>query len=399
VDQLFSSSSTRDQDQDVCSDSDTKATIDFDKGVVCGKRDSRVYYNAKQPFTFTNPGEWPWAVLIYDQGDNYRASGALVDNDVVVTVAHKVQNYVDRASSLKVRLGDWNPNTSDAEEDFDFVEREVDCVIIHPEEDLTDTLANNVAVLKLRPRGRNEKDELRLKMRDTVRSVISLKSADPFEEDDVEISVKTADDLDRPGNRPDGVSGTRIIRKLSATPIDLRLGLVADDRDLDGLGGDLDQSAAGRNSPLTLIERNYYNTICLPDQNQFRNYRDRCWVASWGDKQERQREIDLPLLSSQECSRRLRGTFEDKGVPNWRPQPSEICAGGVPGEDTCRGEGGAPLVCYDDSSDQYFLVGLVGYGFACNTTLPGVYTNIADPVVRDFIDDAIENDDFCARRD
>ena len=95
----------------------------------------------------------------------------------------------------------------------------------------------------------------------------------------------------------------------------------------------------------------------------------------------------------------MRGTFEDKGVPNWRPQPSEICAGGVPGEDTCRGEGGAPLVCYDNSSDQYFLVGLVGYAFACNTTLPGVYTNIADPVVRDFIDDAIENDDFCARRD
>ena len=52
-------------------------------------------------------------MLIYDQGDNYRASGALVDNDVVVTVAHKVLNYVDRASSLKVRLGDWNPNGRD----------------------------------------------------------------------------------------------------------------------------------------------------------------------------------------------------------------------------------------------------------------------------------------------
>ena len=57
VDQLFSSfSSSRDQDQDVCSESDTQATMDFDKGVVCGKRDSRVYYNAEQPFTFTNPG-------------------------------------------------------------------------------------------------------------------------------------------------------------------------------------------------------------------------------------------------------------------------------------------------------------------------------------------------------
>merc|ERR1711915_1056781 len=50
-----------------------------------------------------------------------------------------------------------------------------------------------------------------------------------------------------------------------------------------------------------------------------------------GNRQERQREISLPLLSSQECSRRLGDTFEEKGVPNWRPQPSELCAGGVVG--------------------------------------------------------------------
>ena len=95
----------------------------------------------------------------------------------------------------------------------------------------------------------------------------------------------------------------------------------------------------------------------------------------------------------------MKEKFEEKGVLNWRPQPSEVCAGGVEREDICQGEGGAPLVCYDDSSDQYFLVGLVGYGFECNTTLPGVYTNIADPVVRDFIDDAIDNEDFCVNRE
>ena len=212
------------------------------------------------------PLEWPWAVLIYDQGDNYRASGALVDNDVVVTVAHKVLNYVDRASSLKVRLGDWNPNGRDAKEDFDFVEREVDCVITHPEEDLTNTLANNVAVLKLRPRNDNQRE----KMKQTVRSAITLKSAE-------EITVISADDMARPGNKPEGVEGTRIISKLSS--IDVRLGLVTNRPELDGLGNNLI-----RNSALTIIEERYINTICLPDEFQFRNYRDRCWVASWGDK-------------------------------------------------------------------------------------------------------------------
>jgi len=252
-------------------------------------------------------------------------------------------------------------------------------------------LANNVAVLKLRPRD----DFMVMEMKKNVKDVITLYS----NAQDLDIEVRTADDLERPGNRVEGVRGSRIIQTRSA--IDLRLGLVADGRGLDGLGGRPGggSSSSGRPSPISIVEPSYYNTVCLPSSSQFRNYRDRCWVASWGNRQERQREISLPLLSSQECSRRLGNTFEEKGVPNWRPQPSEVCAGGVEGEDTCRGEGGAPLVCYDDSSDQYFLVGLVGYGFECNTTLPGVYTNIADPVVRDFIDDAIDNEDFCGRRD
>ena len=43
-----------------------------------------------------------------------------------------------------------------------------------------------------------------------------------------------------------------------------------------------------------------------------------------------------------------------------------MCAGGDPLKDTCRGEGGAPLVCYDPDYDQFYLAGLVGYGFKCN---------------------------------
>jgi len=348
--------------QDVCLDSNTIATQDFAKGVVCGKRDSRVYYNARQPRTFTNPGEWPWAVLIMDQSGNYVGAGALVDNDVVVTVAHKVRSFTNNPGNLQVRLGDWNPNRRDRKEDFDFVTRQVDCVILHPEQDLDNTLANNVAVLKL---DISKNSPL---VQASVAGAIGLKSADITEPD-------------RPGNRPEGVAGSNVIETDST--LDLRLGIVANERGKDALG-----------SPRRVVP-NYYNTICLPTGNQFRDYNENCWVASWGDNQERQREIDLPLLSRQECARRLRPTFEQKGVRGWQPQPSEVCAGGRPGEDTCRGEGGAPLVCYDDSSDQYFLVGLVGYGFGCNSTLPGVYTNMADPTVQSFVNTAIGNDRFC----
>ena len=34
-------------------------------------------------------------------------------------------------------------------------------------------------------------------------------------------------------------------------------------------------------------------------------------------------------------------------------------SGGVPGKDTCTGEGGAPLVCLDKDKDQFFAVGTI----------------------------------------
>ena len=37
-----------------------------------------------------------------------------MDNDVVVTVAHKVRDYVQNPNDLIVRLGDWNPNERDS---------------------------------------------------------------------------------------------------------------------------------------------------------------------------------------------------------------------------------------------------------------------------------------------
>ena len=102
------------------------------------------------------------------------------------------------------------------------------------------------------------------------------------------------------------------------------------------------------------------------------------------------------FLERSECIRQLRPEFERRKVRDWSPQPSELCAGGEDG-DTCRGEGGAPLVCYDADFDQFYLVGLVGYGFDCNNGLPGVYTNMADPGIQQFVTGAINNNRFCKK--
>ena len=233
-----------------------------------------------------------------------------MDNDVVVTVGHKVKDYVRDPRGLTVRLGDWNPNEEDSQEEHPHIEVEVDCVKVHPEADLSKTLANNVAVLKLKPI--KDKEKLRDNTLKAVLDVVDIRNGPR-----------------RPANNPEGVEGSSVVKGESM--LDRLLGL-------GPLGAPNKQE----------VHASYINTICLPkNERQFENYREYCWVAAWGQDLKRQREVDLPLVSRSECERRLGPVFKEKRVKNWRLQPSEICAGGVPGKDTCKGEGGAPLVCYD----------------------------------------------------
>ena len=97
---------------------------------------------------------------------------------------------------------------------------------------------------------------------------------------------------------------------------------------------------------------------------------------------------------------------------SWNLHSSELCAGGEVGVDACDGEGGAPLVCLDEvgggkqnrrqskenaffqDTDQFYAVGLVGYGFGCEDAIPAVYTNLANSEVKSFIETAFSQN-FC----
>jgi secreted trypsin-like serine protease len=120
--------------------------------------------------------------------------------------------------------------------------------------------------------------------------------------------------------------------------------------------------------------------VCLPKQGH--NYvGKRCWVAGFGKDAFKVgkhsyylKEVDLPIVDSNECEGRLKSTRLGHAFHLHRK--SFLCAGGEPGKDACTGDGGAPLVCQGHNG-QFQVVGLVAWGIGCaEGGIPGVYVNI-----------------------
>merc|ERR1711976_977940 len=80
------------------------------------------------------------------------------------------------------------------------------------------------------------------------------------------------------------------------------------------------------------------------------------------------------------------GAFKRIGQkPKFNVKPGEFCAGGEIGHDSCKGDGGAPLVC-EAEDGRWHVVGLVNQGVngECATETPGIYTDIYH--FKDFIE-------------
>merc|ERR1712102_103121 len=128
------------------------------------------------------------------------------------------------------------------------------------------------------------------------------------------------------------------------------------------------------------------DSVCLPEPEETFDGTT-CFATGWGkDKfgsageyQVVLKEIDLPVVSNDVCQDSLRTTRLGKG---FKLHPSFICAGGIPGKDTCKGDGGSPLVCpskYDPNT--YVQAGIVAWGIGCGETgTPGVYAGVSKAV-------------------
>jgi len=137
-------------------------------------------------------------------------------------------------------------------------------------------------------------------------------------------------------------------------------------------------------TPFQLEE--HIDTVCLPQPgDQFVG--QTCFATGWGKDrfgaagqyQVVLKEIDLPVVGHDECEAKLRTTRLGK---RFQLDDSFICAGGQDGKDTCKGDGGSPLVCpskYDPYT--YIQAGVVAWGIGCGEdNVPGVYASVAEGV-------------------
>lgn len=132
------------------------------------------------------------------------------------------------------------------------------------------------------------------------------------------------------------------------------------------------------------------NTVCLPPVG-FNFNSALCYASGWGTNKFQDGEyskvlkkVELPIIPRMVCQDMLRKTRLSKYFQlHW----SFLCAGGKRGKDTCRGDGGSPLVCpIEKKSVRYYQSGIVAWGIGCfEENIPRVLTNIAE--LRPWIDD------------
>jgi secreted trypsin-like serine protease len=137
----------------------------------------------------------------------------------------------------------------------------------------------------------------------------------------------------------------------------------------------------------------HIDTACLPQAGETFDG-NTCFATGWGkDKfgaageyQVVLKEIDLPVVNHDNCEASLRKT---RLGGKFKLHDSFVCAGGVGGKDTCKGDGGSPLVCpsqYDPNT--YVQAGIVAWGIGCGEdNTPGVYADVSQATC--WIDQAI----------
>lgn len=118
----------------------------------------------------------------------------------------------------------------------------------------------------------------------------------------------------------------------------------------------------------------FVKPICLPKTDRLGS---KAWVAGWGTTEhssssEIKLKVELPIVQNEPCQR----VYEKMSV---ELVPTQICAGGQKGKDSCRGDSGGPLMRENqENQGRWEAVGVTSFGPSpCGKPdHPGVYTNV-----------------------
>ncbi|XP_071508671.1 uncharacterized protein [Diadema antillarum] len=119
------------------------------------------------------------------------------------------------------------------------------------------------------------------------------------------------------------------------------------------------------------------NSVCLPTADMADDFEagTTAVVTGWGALEQggstpdELYEVEVPIVNQTQCDEWYDGEITD----------NMICAGVEQGGiDSCQGDSGGPMVALrSDSTGQYYLIGIVSWGYGCaQPNYPGVYTRV-----------------------
>jgi len=153
---------------------------------------------------------------------------------------------------------------------------------------------------------------------------------------------------------------------------------------------DFDNANHHNNFAVLFVEKafeiqDHISPVCLPQPCAVYDHKN-CVANGWGkDKFGSDgkystilKEVTYPVVDSATCQDQLRQT---RLGPFFELDASFICAGGIRGVDTCKGDGGSPLTCRMQGTNKWVQAGIVSWGIGCGEEgVPAVYANVAHVV-------------------